>query len=663
MQNAQVMVDNNNGKDAETDPRSEATRRESEAPRKSADQIAPGKLAGMTLLTLGVVYGDIGTSPIYALRQCFSKTYGLPTTPANIFGILSLILWALVIVVSLKYVIFVLRADNHGEGGIFALLALLGPWRHLDRRRRRLLIMLGVFGAALLYGDMMITPAISVLSAIEGVEVADPHFQRYVVPLTIVILALLFLFQRRGTQRIGNVFGPMMLLWFSLIAALGVASIIRQPRILEAVNPLHAADFFIRNRAQGYLVLSAVILAITGSEALYADLGHFGRPPIRRAWFGLVLPALLLNYFGQGALLLSGAPAAQPFFQLAPQWMLYPLVAVAAAATIIASQATISGAFSLTHQAVQLGQWPWVQVQQTSAETQGQVYVPMVNWVLMVATIGLVLLFESSSNLSAAYGVAVNSTMAITTVLAFNVAIERGGWSKPAAYLLLGGFLAIDLAFLGANMTKIPDGGWFSIGAGLLFFLIMWTWRRGSMQLAAEMRHDAVPMDELLAEIGVQQPARVAGTAVFVTDRLENAPPVLRHHLLRTKTLHKQVILLTVLTEPIPKVKPADRLEVKRYEHGIWRLVAHYGYMQGPNIPSELKNLDVDELAVDLDDTTYYIGRQTLVPVAKDGSRWRRLMSWRDRLFAYMQRNSVDVSTFYHIPSENVIEIGLRVRL
>ncbi len=653
---------NGNGSD-DSDPRSEATQAESRSKKSDAGEVERGKLTGLMLLSLGVVFGDIGTSPIYALRECFSKSYGLATTPGNIFGILSLIFWALIIVISLKYVIFMLRADNGGEGGIFALLALLGPWENLKRKRRHLLILLGVLGAGLLYGDMMITPTISVLSAIEGVKVADPHFSSWVIPITLTILVLLFAFQSRGTERVGRIFGPIMLFWFLSIAALGIASIVRQPRILEAVNPAYAVEFFIRNRGAGYLVLSAVILAITGAEALYADLGHFGRPPIRYAWFALVLPALLLNYYGQGALLLGGAPAEQPFFHLAPPWMLYPLVALAAAATIIASQATISGAFSLTRQAVQLGQLPWLRVQQTSAETQGQVYVPTVNWVLMVAAIILVLLFRSSSNLSAAYGVAVNSTMAITTVLAFNVARERGGWSRPVALLLLAVFLSVDLAFLGANVTKIPAGGWFSLSVGGLFFLIMWTWRRGSTLLAHQVGKDAVEMEELLEAIAEKAPTRVPGTAVFVTERLSQVPPILQHYLAHTKTLHEQVLLLTVLTEPVPKTHKNKRLEVKRHDRGIWRIIIHYGYMQGANIPSELKDLQIDGLHVDLDDITYFVSRHTLVTADADGSWRRRMMRWRDRLFAYMQRNEVDASTFYHIPSDEVIEMGLRVRI
>lgn len=649
----------------ETDPRTDAEKRESEAQTGERDggkrRIRPPVL----LAVLGVVYGDIGTSPIYALRACFDPSRGIASSPANIYGVVSIIFWALILIASLKYVIFVLRADNHGEGGIFALFALLKPWHDLGRPRRRALILLGLAGAAVLYGDIMITPAISILSAIEGVTVADPHFERYVVPLTLIILVGLFALQTRGTARIGAIFGPVMLVWFLLIAALGLTNIIGEPRIFAAVNPVLAVDFFIRNRVAGYLVLAAAFLAVTGSEALYADLGHFGRPPIRRAWFGFILPALVLNYFGQGALLLSGVPAAQPFFKLAPSWFLYPLTAIAAAATIIASQAAISGAFSLTRQAVQLGQMPRVRVEQTSAETRGQIYVPIVNWILLAGAIFLVLAFRSSSRLSNVYGVAVNATMAVTTVLAFNIALERGGWSRIGALAGLIGFLTIDLAFWGANLTKVPTGGWFSLGIGGLFFIVMLTWRRGSLQLRAELADDTMPMGELLQKIDERQPARVPGTAVFVTGHIEESPPVLRHHLLCTKTLHRQVVLLTVLVESVPKVKKDGRVEIQAYrDAGIWRLILHYGFMQHANVPSELKTLDVPGLEIDLDDTTYYIGRQNLLPPPPGGGfNWRRLLRWRDRLFAFMKRNAVDESVFYHIPAGSVVEIGLQVRL
>jgi KUP system potassium uptake protein len=523
----------------------------------------------------------------------------------------------------------------------------------------------GLAGAAVLFGDIMITPAISILSAIEGITVADPGFAPWVVPITLAILFGLFAMQSRGTARIGSIFGPIMVIWFVLIATLGLANVIHEPRIFRALNPAYAIDFFVRNGLAGYLVLSASFLALTGSEALYADLGHFGRPPIRRAWFAFILPALVLNYFGQGALLLSGVPAAQPFFNLAPSWFLYPLVAMAAAATIIASQAAITGAFSLTRQAVQLGQMPRVTVEQTSAETRGQIYVPIVNWTLLAAAIFLVLVFRSSGNLSDVYGVAVNLTMAVTTVLAFNIALERGGWGRVAAIAGLVCFLLIDLAFLGANVTKLLTGAWFSVGIGALLFLVMWTWRRGSLMLDAELGDANTPMNDLLGKIKKDKPVRVPGTAVFVTGNIEECPPVLHHHLERTKTLHQQVILVTVVVEGVPKVTGDQRVAIKAWpEARLWRLVLHYGFMQRANIPSDLKSLDVEGLDIDLDDTTYYIGRQNLLAPQRGGKfRWRQLLGWRDRLYAFLKRNSVDESAFYHIPSDSVVEIGLQVRL
>ncbi|HET6725081.1 MAG TPA: KUP/HAK/KT family potassium transporter [Gammaproteobacteria bacterium] len=664
------MAESEDGDKERADPRSDAEKRESESPRANTGQSA-GRLRApvrpaILLGVLGVVYGDLGTSPIYALRECFTGDNAVATTPANIYGIVSIIFWALILIASLKYVILVLRADNHGEGGIFALLALIGPWRNLNRGRRRLLVLLGLAGAAVLFGDIMITPAISILSAIEGVSVADPGFQIYVVPLTLVILVLLFALQSRGTERIGAIFGPVMLVWFALIGALGLASAIQDPRIFKAMNPAYAIEFFIRNRVAGYLVLSAAFLALTGLEALYADLGHFGRSPIRRAWFGFILPVLVLNYFGQGAYLLRGHPATQPFFNLAPDWFLYPLVAVASAATIIASQAAITGAFSLVRQAVQLGQMPRIEVRQTSAQVRGQIYVPMANWILLAAAVFLVLTFRSSGNLSDVYGVAVNATMAVTTVLAFNIALERGGWSKVGAIAGLVGFLAIEIAFLGANATKVVTGAWFSLGVGAIFFLVMLTWRRGSQRLHAELANDTMPMDEFVRKIDEQAPARVPGTAVFVTGHIEECPPVLRHYLLRAKTLHRQVILLTVLVEGVPKIDKQDRVEIDACgDRGIWRLILHYGFMQHANIPSELKALDVPGLDIDLDDTTYYIGRQNLLPPMRgqQGFSWRRMMRWRDRLYALMKRNSVDESVFFYIPSDSVIEIGLQVRI
>ena len=607
-----------------------------------------------------MVYGDIGTSPIYALRQAFTGATPVPVDPANVLGVLSLIFWTLVVVISLKYMTFVLQADNRGEGGIFALIALLRPWRGLDRRRRHLLILVALLGAALLYGGVIITPAISILSAVEGLEVATPLFAPYVVPATIVILILLFAFQHKGTARVGATFGPVMTVWFLVIAGLGIASIVQTPGVLVALDPRYAIGFFLRDGWAGFLVLYAVFLVTTGGEALYADLGHFGRWPIRRVWFGFVLPALLLNYFGQGALVLRGTSGTlQPFYHLAPHWMLYPLVVLATAATIIASQAAITGSFSLTRQAIQLGMMPRFRVTQTSEEVRGQIYVAAVNWVLMAATIGVVLMFRSSSGLAAAYGAAVNGTMLVTTILAFNVARERGGWSRPAALAFLAGFGLVDLAFLASNAMKIPYGGWFPIVIGILFFTVMSTWRRGTEIVETMQSRDTESLDTLVKDIEQRPLARVPGTAVFLTGRVKDVPPQLRHHIRRNRALQEQVILLTVLVEDVARIPPEERIEMQHYAQGFARIILHYGYMQGVNVPSEIAACAERGLMVDLDEITYYIGRQTLVPSRKEGG----MIGWRDRLFAFMARNAMDPTDYYHVPSEQTVELGQRVRI
>ncbi|MGE5240804.1 MAG: potassium transporter Kup [Bacteroidota bacterium] len=615
--------------------------------------------AAIGLAVLGVVYGDIGTSPIYALRECFLSHGAIRVDSANVLGVLSLMFWALIVMISLKYITFILRANNRGEGGEFALLALLRPWQDLDRRSRWLLIMLGLFGGSLLYGDVMITPAISILSAIEGLEVATPAFTAYVVPVTVGILVALFAIQRRGTAGVGALFGPVIVVWFAALATLGVGGILRHPGVLAAVNPFYGIEFFLRNGWVGFVTLGSVFLVVTGGEALYADLGHFGRRPIRLMWFAYVLPALLLNYFGQGAQLLADpASVRHPFYDLAPAWGLYPLVALATAATIIASQAAITGAFSLTSQAVQLRLFPPVRVLQTSHETRGQVYVPAINWILMAAAIGLVLGFQSSSGLAAAYGVSVNSTMAITTVLAFNVALAYSRWGWFRALLFLLTFLTVDLAFLGANLTKVEHGGWFPIGVGIVFFTVLSTWRRGTALLATALAKQAEPLETLIGEVAHTRPVRVPGTAIFVTPWLKEAPPSLKHHLRRSKALHERVILLNVVTEDVPKVPADERIDIEHFEHGFHRVILHYGFMQRPNVPSELVRCKEQGLDVDLEDATYYIGRQSLLPSEKRG-----MTLWRERLFAYFARNASDATTYYQLPSDRVVEMGFQVRI
>jgi len=612
----------------------------------------------LAVAVMGVVYGDIGTSPIYALRQCFVGEHPIAVSTGNILGILSLIFWTLIFVISLKYMAFVLRADNRGEGGIFALLALLRPGQGQERWPRRSLILLGIAGAAILYGDAMITPAISVLSAVEGLKVAAPGLHDFVIPITAVILFLLFAVQRYGTARVGATFGPLMLLWFLVLAVLGIRGIIETPYVLRAVNPWYALEFFRENGFMGFLVLSAVFLVTTGGEALYADLGHFGRSPIRKVWFGFVLPALLLNYFGQGALLIADPQTTiHPFFHLAPSWGLYPLVVLATLATCIASQAVITGAYSLTRQAIQLGQLPRLKVEQTSAEARGQIYMPMVNWMLMVAAIALVLIFRSSNHLAGAYGVAVNSTMVVTTVLAFKVARERGGWSRAAAGAFLLLFLTIDLGFLGSNLFKIPDGGWLPLATGLGLFIVMTTWRRGTQLLAEQVANTTTALETFLGRITGESVQRVPGTGVFFTGRLEQTPPALQQLVRHTGVLYERVILTTVIIEQVSKINQEERLELTQLDQGFYRVVLRYGFMQRPNIPSDLATCAERGLAIDLDAVHYIIGQVDMLA----GRKEQGMAHWRDRLFVWMARNTEGTTAGYHIPASQAMSVGLQV--
>jgi KUP system potassium uptake protein len=615
-------------------------------------------LAG--LLALGVVFGDIGTSPLYALRGSFIGSNAVPPTPMNVLGVLSLILWSLVIVISIKYLLYVMRADNRGEGGILALLALLLPWRAMSKGDRRLLFILGIFGAALLYGDGIITPAISVLSAVEGLGLATPVLDPYVMPITVLILILLFVFQHRGTASVGSVFGPVMLIWFLTIAALGIVSIMRWPEVLAAANPVFGIRFFLDNGWRGFLTLGAVFLVVTGGEALYADMGHFGRRPIRLAWFALVLPALLLNYFGQGAVLLGNPQyTAQPFFLIAPRWALLPLVILATTATIIASQAVISGVFSLTRQAVLLGYLPRLVIVQTSSEEIGQVYIPNVNWMLMIATIALVISFRQSSNLTAAYGVAISTTMVITTMLAYVIARERWGWSPLVTGLATLVFLAIDLTFFGANLVKIVEGGWVPLLVAVLVYTLMSTWKQGRAILSQRKMENTRPLGDLIAKTAQNGTMRVPGTAVFLTAHGEITPPILLQQLKHNQVLHQQVVLLTVVIENMPRVPPGRRVEVTRLDQGFFRVIVHFGFMENTNVPRALRTCKRFGLHVDMDSVTYFVGRDT--PISTDEPSG--MTTWQERLFAFMVRNSADLAGFYHLPSERVIELGIRVEL
>jgi KUP system potassium uptake protein len=620
---------------------------------------AGSRILLLSLSALGIVYGDIGTSPIYALRECFYGSHPFPATESNILGVLSLIFWALMIVISLKYLIYVMRADNHGEGGILALLALLAPWKN-HSRKSKVLLFIGLFGAALLYGDGAITPAISVLSAVEGLEIATPGLKPYVLPITIAVLVLLFRFQKRGTSRIGIIFGPVMLLWFATLALLGIGWIVRAPQVLAAINPAHGVAFFIHNGWRGFAVLGAVFLVVTGGEALYADMGHFGRFPIRLAWFALVLPALLLNYFGQAALmLLHPEQSHQPFFSLAPGWALYPLVLLATIATVIASQAVISGAFSLTRQAVQLGQCPHVHIIQTSQEEIGQIYIPSVNWLLMFVTISLVLGFGTSSKLAGAYGVAVTTTMVITVVLAYFVAIEKWRWQPVSAGLVTALFLTVDVAFFCANMLKIGSGGWFPLAAGGIVYTMMATWRRGKEILTQRYEEAMEPLEDFLLRIAENPPLRVPGSAVFMVKRIPGTPPQLLHHLAHNQVLHEQVILLTVVTKEVPRVTAENRLEVIKMEQGFSQVIVNYGFMQSPHVPVALRECETFGLKVNLDSVTYYLSHETLIPSLKKGG----MMLWREKLFAFMTRNALPATDFFRIPPERVVELGIRIEI
>ena len=612
----------------------------------------------LTLTALGVVYGDIGTSPLYALRECFFGSHSVAPTRENVLGVLSLIIYSLLIVISVKYIAVVMRADNQGEGGILALTALIPP-KNGNGVGRPVLILLGIFGAALLYGDGMITPAITVLGAIEGLNVATPLFEPYVVPVTVAILVVVFSIQKYGTHRVGNLFGPIMVLWFVTIAVLGVRWVIREPVVLMAVDPRHAFAFFGEHGLHGFAVLGAVFLVVTGGEALYADMGHVGKRPIRMAWFALVLPALLLNYFGQGALLLLDASAAQqPFFLLAPPWALLPLVGLATAAAIIASQALISGAFSLTRQAIQLGYCPRLDIDHTSPREIGQVYVPQVNWALMLSTIVIVIGFGSSTALAAAYGIAVTMTMVITALLLHVVATERWKWPLPLAMLVTGIFLSIDMAFLGANALKIMQGGWLPLFIGAALFTLMTTWKTGRQILAQRLTERAVPLEDFMERVVRTSPMRVPGTAVFMTAQPRGTPPALAHNLRHNKVLHEHVVVLLVATEPVPHVPPDRRTEVRSLGGGVFHLVVRYGFMEDPNVPSALAVARTNGLDMDPDDVTYFLGRETVIVTRRPG-----MAIWRERLFVLMTRNAVRATAFFRLPPDRVVELGVQVEM
>ncbi len=619
---------------------------------------ASSSRAALSLAALGVVFGDIGTSPLYALRECFYGTHGVPATPGNVLGVLSLIFWALVLVIAIKYVSYVMRADNQGEGGILALMALI-PATYRGPQSRGVLLALGLFGSALLYGDGVITPAVSVLSAVEGLSQATPRLTSFVVPLSVVILAGLFLVQKRGTAAVGAMFGPVMVLWFITIGAIGLKWVLDAPHVLVAANPEYAVQFFVQNRYQGFVVLGAVFLAVTGGEALYADMGHFGAGPIRLAWFSMVMPGLLLNYFGQGALLLTDPSAAEsPFYRLVPLSMVVPFVVLSTVAAVIASQALISAVFSLTRQAVQLGYSPRVEIRHTSATTIGQIYVPSVNRALAIATIALVIGFQSSSALAAAYGIAVTATMGITTILAYVVARQVWHWSRWTAGAVTAVFITIDLAFFGANLLKVLHGGWVPLVIATLVFSLLSTWKTGRMVLGKRLRERAYPFDLFLKDLNRTRPHRVPGTAIFMTGSGAGVPPTLIHNLRHNKVLHANIVLLTVMTEDVPHVSKERAIELEPLSAGFFRVTLRYGFMEEPSVPEAISDARARGLPIDKDDITYFLGRETLLPANHPG-----MAPWREKLFALMSRNAMRATAFFRIPPERVVELGMQVEL
>jgi len=607
------------------------------------------------------VYGDIGTSPLYAIKECFKEEHGLVADQANVMGVLSLIVWALIIVVSIKYIIFILQADNRGEGGELALLALLlqREQRESDRRSRYIIIALGLTGTALLYGDGVITPAMSVLGATEGLEVISPRFKFFVVPVTIVILFILFMVQKKGTAKVGRIFGPVMVLWFITIAAFGLMEIMRSPRILLAINPLYGFEFFVRNGFTGFVILGGVVLAITGAEALYADMGHFGRRPIRVAWLAFVFPALLLNYFGQGALILrEPAAAASPFYLLAPRAFLYPLLALATMAAVIASQALISGAFSITRQCIQLGYCPRMTIVHTSETEHGQIYIPEVNRALMVGCLVIVLGFRSTSALGAAYGIAVTGSMAITTILFSTLARTRWNWAWPRVLGLAIVFLLVDLSFFGSNALKIKDGGWVPLAIAISVFTLMTTWSSGRHIVSDLLRKATLPIDLFLADVEKHKPFRAPGTAVFMTSNPEGAPLVLLHHLRHNKTLLEHVVLLSILSANVPDVPEGERITATNLGNGFWRVVARYGFMEKADVPEVLSRCREMGVIADRRDTTYFLGRERLIPTGRAS-----LARWRKKLYIFMSRNSRTATEYFAIPPNRVVELGAQIEM
>jgi KUP system potassium uptake protein len=613
-------------------------------------------MGALALGALGIVYGDIGTSPLYAFREAFEHQHLDPTNEVNALGVVSIAFWALVIIISIKYLAIMMRADNHGEGGILALTAMIMP-KGAGSRKISFAVALGIFGTALLYGDGLITPAISVLSAVEGVQEATTALDSFIIPIAVGILAVLFLVQKRGTGGIGRVFGPIMVLWFATLAALGLNQVIQRPSVLKAVNPVYAYDFFAASPMTAFLTLGSIFLVVTGGEALYADMGHFGRRPIQISWYCFVLPALLLNYFGQAALILGNPEAVErPFFKLAPEWAIVPLVVLATMATVIASQALISGAFSLTVQAVQLDYLPRVKIRHTSSDHRGQVYVPLVNWMLMIGCIGLVLTFQSSKNLAAAYGIAVTSTMAITTMLFYILAVNRWNWSKAKALAVTVPLLIIDLAFLGANIPKIPHGGWFPLLIAVGLLVQMMTWRKGRQLVAARIHRGERPIGEVLDEYA--KVARVPGTAVFMFKDLGKAPPALVNNLKHNKVLHKCTLIVAVETAEVPRVDVSERAVITKVEPGVFQILLRFGFTEEPNVVEALSMINERGLEFDLEDSTFFLGHESIIAGKVPG-----MNPWLEHLFVLLNRGADSAGRFFNLPNDKIFEVGSHVEI
>ena len=616
-------------------------------------------LAALSLATIGIVYGDIGTSPLYAMKEVFSTVHGVPLNPANILGAVSLIVWGLTLIVSLKYVTLILRADNRGEGGIMALMALAMSAVTRESRWHYPVMLIGLIGAALFYGDGVITPAISVLSAVEGLEVATPAFKPYVVPITVTMLVALYTLQRHGTARIGKWFGPIVLLWFGVLAAMGIVNIIQTPAILAALNPVHALYFLTQNGGMAFVALGAIFLAFTGAEALYADMGHFGKKPIRLAWFAVVFPALALNYLGQGGLLLSNpAAVTNPFYHQLGTWSIYPLVILSTVATVIASQATISATFSITHQAISLGFLPRMRVLHTSAQEIGQIYIPLVNWLQLAAVVLAVVGFGSSSNLAAAYGIAVTMTMLTTTILTFFVLRYRWQYNLLLCWLATGFFMLIDIAFFAANTLKIAHGGWFPLLMGAVMMTLLLTWHRGRELVFANLKRHFLPLNEFLQSLFVSPPIRVAGTAVFFRAEGDGVPHAMLHNLLHNKLLHERIIFLSVINLDIPTVPDEERIKIESLGHTCYQVNVHYGFKDERDVPLALAQCSRFDLKIEMMETSFFIARHTVIPTLGNGMAF-----WRENLYAAMSRNSRDAADYYRVPPNRVIELGAQIEI